>query len=123
MLIVEDDEDSRELLEMFLSSQGASVRSVSCAADARAAIREAMPDVLLADITLPDESGFELIGALRSDPETSHIPAIAMTGHTDAAARQQALGAGFHSLVTKPLDIHSLAAAVAALAATTAKRT
>ena len=121
MLIVEDDEDSRELLEMFLRSQGAHVRAVACAADARAAIRELVPDVLLADITLPDESGFDFVGSLRADPATRHIPAIAMTGHTDAAARQQALGAGFHSLVTKPLDIWSLAADVARLAAATSK--
>ncbi len=121
LLIVEDDEDSRELLEMFLTSQGACVRAVGCAADARAAIREQAPDVLLADLTLPDESGFELIGALRAEPATRHIPAIAMTGHTDAAARQQAIAAGFHALVTKPLDIWSLVAAVASLAATTQK--
>lgn len=117
LLIVEDDDDSRELLEMFLSGQGAQVRAVASAADARAAIAEQVPDVLLADITLPDESGFDFVGALRADPLTSRIPAIAMTGHTDAESRRRALVAGFHDLVTKPLDIRSLASAVATLAA------
>jgi CheY-like chemotaxis protein len=117
LLIVEDDQDSRELLELFLAGEGARVRGASTAAEARAAIREQAPDVVLMDMTLPDEDGFTLIASLRADASTRNIPAIALTGHSDAASRRRALGAGFQKFVTKPVDIFSLPVAIASVVA------
>lgn len=112
VLIVEDDEDSRELLEMFLTDHGARVCVAGTAAEARAKIRTQIPDVILTDITLPDEDGFAFVAGLRDDPFTRHVPAIALTGRVDSASRHRALTAGFQHFLSKPLDSRSLPATI-----------
>jgi DNA-binding response OmpR family regulator len=112
VLIVEDDEDAQGFLEYFLVRQGARVRLAATAAEARASVRDDPPDVIIADITLPDEDGLCFIRGLRADPFTQGIPAVAITGHTDAELRRQALDAGFQRLITKPLDVLALPAAI-----------
>ena len=113
LLIV--DSGARELLEV-LEGQRAEVRAATTFAEARAAIREHRPDVILADVMLPDEDGFSFVSALRADPSTDGIPAIAVTRRADAASGDRALGAGFQKVVTKPLDAFMLAAAIASVA-------
>ncbi len=116
VLVVEDDPDSGELLTMFLRSEGAEVRLVDSADAARRAIEEKVPDVVVTDVTLAGEDGFSLVASLRADARTRDIPAIAITGHSDARSRSRALENGFQKFLVKPLDIFSLAAAIASVA-------
>jgi len=115
VLLVDDDKDTRDLLQLVLDGQGASVRAVRSAADARDAIQERAPDILLTDISLPDEDGFALVAALRADVATRTIPAIALTGHSDASLQVRAAEAGFQKFITKPFDVLSLASAIASV--------
>ncbi len=74
-------------------------------------------DVLIADIAMPDEDGYSLIGTVRTTtpPEVTRIPAIALTSLARDEDRKQALSAGFQLHVPKPADARSLARSVAAV--------
>lgn len=110
VLVVEDQADSRELLELFLEGQGATVRVAGSAAEAREVLGSFRADVILTDVTLPGEDGFAFIAELRANPSTKHIPAVAVTGHSDDASRKRALNAGFQNFLPKPFDVFALPA-------------
>jgi CheY-like chemotaxis protein len=117
VLVVDDDDDTRDLLEMFLTGEGAAVRSADSAENARTRLGEGGVDVILTDASLPDEDGFAFVARLREEPATARIPAIAITGYTDARAREQAREAGFQKFITKPFDVFALPAAIASVVA------
>jgi CheY-like chemotaxis protein len=114
VLVVEDDEDGRELLELVLRDQGASVRAVSTADDAISALRAGAFDILLSDIGLPNEDGYALLARARKS-EGMRIPAIALTAYASRDDRARAAAAGFDSHVSKPVDPSALVGAIGAL--------
>ena len=117
ILLVEDDEDSRKLLGTMLKRHGADVSSAASAADAFRLFNERRPDVLVSDIGMPDEDGYELISkirALRSD-QGGLVPAIALTGYATRKDREHSLAAGYHRHMAKPIEQNDLIAAVANL--------
>jgi signal transduction histidine kinase/ActR/RegA family two-component response regulator len=119
VLVVEDEADSRELLAETLATCGAGVTVASSCDDAMALIRQAtaanLPHVILSDIGMAKDDGFELIRRLRAlAPEDgARIPVVAVTGYASPDDRQRALAAGFHSHLPKPIDPVAVAAAVA----------
>jgi signal transduction histidine kinase len=118
VLVVEDDEDARDLFVTVLGQQGALVRSAATAAEALTLLALALPDVLVSDIGLPEADGYELVRAVRALghlPE--RLPAIALTAYAHREDRRLALEAGFQAHVAKPVDPDLLVAAVAAAAA------
>ena len=117
VLVVEDDDDGRELLEMVLLDYGATVTAVSNAEDAMERLREGGLDILVSDIGLPLEDGYSLLRRVRAftGEESGRIPAIALTAYASGDDRARALAAGFEAHVTKPVEPQELAAAVAAL--------
>ena len=117
MLVVDDDDDTRDLLEMFLTGEGAAVRTADSAENARTRLGEGGVDVILTDASLPDEDGFAFVARLRKEPATCKIPAIAITGYADARAREQAREAGIQKFITKPFDVFALPAAIASVVA------
>ena len=116
-LVVEDEEDSRELLAAILAAAGASVRTASCAADALRQLDQQRPDVLLADIGMPGMDGFDLIREIRArEMQTGdRLPAAAITAYTADSDRQRALAAGFDRHVSKPVTPAAVVEAVHAL--------
>jgi CheY-like chemotaxis protein len=121
VLLVEDDASSAVMLRTALHLSGAKVRCERSAAAALEALRDEIPDVLVSDLAMPKEDGFELIRHVRS---TLHIPverlpAIALSAFSDTQTRVKVLGAGFQQFLQKPVDLDVLAAAVASLVATT----
>ncbi|HMQ02795.1 MAG TPA: ATP-binding protein [Pyrinomonadaceae bacterium] len=112
IVIVEDDADSREVLELFLSQSGAVVKSFSSVRSAVEAIEkgEERPDVIISDLGMPDEDGFTLIRRLRSlAPEAGgNIPALALSAFTAVESREKALTLGFDKYCTKPFEHDSL---------------
>jgi CheY-like chemotaxis protein len=118
VLVVEDEADSRDLLAETLSTCGAAVVVAASCDDAMALIRQStaenLPQVILSDIGMAKDDGFELIRQLRAlAPELGgRIPAVAVTGYASSDDRQRALAAGFHSHLAKPIDPVAVAAAV-----------
>jgi CheY-like chemotaxis protein len=117
VLLVEDDEDTRDVLTLGLQLQGAQVRAVGSAKEAMRAVEEFTPDVILSDIGLPDEDGLSLIRRLRQLPaSTGRIPAAAVTAFTLGDDGQEPLRAGFQRHFRKPVETRQLFDAVAELA-------
>jgi CheY-like chemotaxis protein len=117
VLVVDDEEDARDLVSRVLQQDGAQVRSASSAAEALGAIDELRPDVLVSDIAMPGEDGYELIRKLRLR-DSSHggrLPAIALTAFARNEDRERALRAGYQTHLAKPVEPTRLSAAVAEL--------
>jgi CheY-like chemotaxis protein len=114
ILIVDDDEATRESVAEMLDQAGAKVRTVPSAAEAMAAVPEFRPEILLCDIGMPHEDGYTLIRRMRAlAPDMGgSTPAIALTALAGEEDRRRALGAGFQMHLAKPVDIDRLSAAV-----------
>lgn len=109
ILIVEDDPDSREVLQLFLEQSGASVRTADSARSAMnlfSDLRARRPDILISDLAMPDEDGYSLISRIRQLPpeKGGQIPALALSAFASAESRQRAFEAGFHRYLTKPFE-------------------
>lgn len=110
ILLVEDDEDSREMLKIMFEQSGMEITGVSSAAEAVEALPKIKPDVLISDIGLPNEDGYQLIGKVRRlSPEQGGLtPAIALTGYVSVQDQNHALNVGFQEHLSKPVDIDEL---------------
>jgi CheY-like chemotaxis protein len=117
ILLVEDDPDTQELLETLFKQHGADVIAVSSSVSALEEIARAKPDVIISDMGMTGENGYELIRKIRLlDPEAGgHIPAIALTAYAGAADRRRALLAGFQTHLGKPVDPDDLLAVISSL--------
>ncbi|MGB7922223.1 MAG: ATP-binding protein [Pyrinomonadaceae bacterium] len=116
VLVVDDDEDTCKMLAMVLSRYGAEVE-VSCSAHQAFEALGWEPDVLVSDIGMPGEDGYELIGKIRKRglERGRQIPAIALTAYAGAEDRLRALSAGYQIHLPKPVEPATLIAAVASL--------
>jgi signal transduction histidine kinase/ActR/RegA family two-component response regulator len=113
VLVVEDDEDTRELVRTTLEHAGAQVEAVGSASEARREMAEESPDVLVSDIRMPEEDGYSLIQSLRTAGVTT--PAIALTANARREDAEEARSAGFQLHLAKPIDAARLVEAVATL--------
>ncbi|WP_441287362.1 hybrid sensor histidine kinase/response regulator [Sorangium sp. KYC3313] len=106
VLVVEDEDDTRELLVTMLEQCGACVTAVSSAAEALLAVKALQPDVLVSDVAMPGEDGYVLIRKIRALPAASggRTPAIALTAYARTEDRMRALRAGFNTHVPKPIE-------------------
>jgi signal transduction histidine kinase/ActR/RegA family two-component response regulator len=118
VLVVEDDPDSRELMTFLLRDKGASVTVASSVREAVAQFNDDGPDLMIADIGLPDQDGYELIRQVRALEESgdTKTPAIALTAYARPQDRHKALVAGFQLHVGKPVDPDEFVGLVADLA-------
>lgn len=117
VLIVEDDDDSREMLGELISAFGHRPLPAANAAEALACARDQKPDVALIDIGLPEIDGCELARLLRlAMVETPglHTRLVALTGYSDGATRETAGAAGFDAYVVKPIMPEALEALLGA---------
>jgi CheY-like chemotaxis protein len=120
-LIVDDEADARELIATLLKQYGARVTVASCGAEAFDKLRKgeagARPDVLVSDISMPEEDGYMLIERVRKLPpeEGGKIPAIALTALERPSDRIKALASGFSMHVPKPVEPEELAMVIANL--------
>ena len=118
VLVVDDDEDSRLLLESALSSLGAAVAVADCAEVAIAHLERHGVDVLISDIGMPGEDGLSLLRRVRQlgSPRARQVPAIALTAYARREDAARAAAAGYQSHITKPADLDTLVRTVARLA-------
>ena len=119
ILVVEDDDDTRDLLRVLLETQGALVTATASVMEALQSYDQSRPDVIVADIGMPDYNGYTLIGRVRArDREKGKIvPAIALTAFTTAIDRDTVLSAGFQVHMPKPFEPNRLISVIADLAA------
>ena len=98
----------------MLKRAGAEVKAVPSAAAALAAVAESPPHVIVSDIAMPDQDGYDLVRALRAKTGTNgtEIPAIALTAYASDEDRARSLSAGFKAHVAKPIEPAELIAAV-----------
>ncbi len=117
VLLVEDREDTRDLLVEVLRHAGAEVAAVASTREAVGALGRERPDVLVSDIGLPDLDGYRFIEHVRSLPakQGGELPAIALTAHVREEDQERALAAGYQLHVSKPVEPALLIRAIARL--------
>jgi signal transduction histidine kinase/ActR/RegA family two-component response regulator len=118
VLLVDDEPEARNLMGMILTSYEAEVRDCASAAEALKILDEWRPDVLVSDIGMPVEDGYDLMRKIRGrEPERGGlIPALALTAYARVEDAQRAIEAGYQAHVPKPVEPGELAMAVASLA-------
>jgi CheY-like chemotaxis protein len=118
VLVVDDEADMREFLAFMLEEYGAKVTVVASASEALEALCQVKPDVLVSDIGMPEVDGYMLIRQIRAMPpeQGGLIPAIALTAYAGEADQNQALSAGFHKHIAKPVEPNELATVIASVA-------
>lgn len=115
VLLVDDVDDTLEVLQQILQHTGATIMAASSAGKALALLEREQPDVIVSDIGMPDVDGFELIRRIRrrSAGAGGAIPAIALTAFTRQDDRQKATQAGFNDYLAKPVEPGSLVTHIA----------
>jgi CheY-like chemotaxis protein len=118
VLVVDDNDDSLELVKIILEEYGTQVLTTLSAHQAFEAFFHFQPDILISDIAMPGEDGYSLIRKIRalSPQQGGLIPAIALTACVVAEERLRSLSSGFQFYLPKPLDPCELVATVANLA-------
>ncbi|MEA2488838.1 MAG: hypothetical protein QOH21_630 [Acidobacteriota bacterium] len=118
VLVVEDNDDSRKLLQTILKRAGAAVEVAENVPTALRILAGAWPDIVISDIEMPGEDGYSLIRKIRlQEPPSTHVPAIALTAYTRSVDRVRALAAGFQTHMSKPVEPAELVATVKTLLA------
>ncbi len=112
VLVVDDHPDNRRLACKVLRRAGFEPIEVDRAEGLASLVARERPELILMDIELPGENGYDAVLRLKSEPATALIPVIALTAYAMPEDRQRCLRAGCVDYVSKPLDIHLLVATV-----------
>jgi signal transduction histidine kinase/CheY-like chemotaxis protein len=117
VLVVDDNDDGREMLAAVLREYGAKVRAVSTAREALTVLTNGTYDILISDVGMPDTDGYELIRRVRMSAEKTmrQMPAIAVTAYANPEDRIRAVVAGFQAHLAKPVDPLTVAGTIAGL--------
>jgi PAS domain S-box-containing protein len=115
ILVVDDDDDTRELIETILTQSGANVRVASSASEAFRELESWWPNILISDISMPECDGYQFIKILREREPGRRLPAVALTAHARVEDRLKALKAGFQMHVPKPIEPVELITIVASI--------
>ena len=114
ILVIEDDEYSRDALAHLLSSEGYEAQSASNGESGLEKAHEMHPDVIVLDLNLPDIDGKHVIEMIRSDGPLKNVPILVVTGDEDKAA-QAAVDLGADGYLTKPVEFDDLIKAISGL--------
>jgi CheY-like chemotaxis protein len=115
ILLVEDNEMNRDMLSRRLERRGYEVVMAVDGGEGVAKAQTEAPDLILMDMSLPVIDGWEATRQLKTAPETSGIPVIALTAHAMAGDREKALDAGCDDYDTKPIELPRLLEKIQAL--------
>ena len=114
VLVVDDEPDLLVLLEEHLTQEHYDVITANTGMDAITKARAQQPDVILLDVMMPGVSGFDVCNILQDFPETAEIPVIFLTAVAETKRKVMGLNLGADDYITKPFDLHELAARVKA---------
>ena len=112
ILIADDHDDNRELLQLLLLGAGYDVREAKDGSECVAIARDERPDLIVIDLSMPVLDGWGVVRELKADQTTRKIPCMAVTAHADLS-RSQAMETGFSAYVSKPFHIEALLRTVA----------
>ncbi len=112
ILLVDDSVDTVQVLSWLLASKGLRIREVNGVSQALDAARSETPDVIITDIGMPGQDGYDLLRLLRADERLRDIPVIAATGYVGSREQEQMAEAGFSATLSKPFDLIELFAAL-----------
>jgi PAS domain S-box-containing protein len=116
IMVVDDEDETREMLNIMLSSHGAEVLTVASGTEALAQIEEWKPAIVVSDIGMPVMDGYMFMKRVRAlDSKQRSVPAIALTAYARAEDRLRALAAGFQMHVPKPVEASELVMVIASL--------
>ena len=104
VLVVEDSRTARKVISMVLGRKGYKLLEATSGTEALLAIEGVVPDLVLLDVMLPDMTGYEVLSAIRKNPQLCNIPVVMLTGKRDAADRQKGMLSGASEYLTKPFD-------------------
>lgn len=106
VVVVDDNEDTRNVLGTMLEAHGAKVRTAASVAEARAELARELPDVLITDLAMPVEDGFGLLEYCRhhADPRLQSLPILALTAYGGQQSQDRVLAAGFDAYLSKPVE-------------------
>src|SRR4051812_28501913 len=105
ILVVDDHDDVRTLVRMVLESAGFRVTDVPGGRQARKAIADERPDVVLLDVQMPEEDGWVVLSRLRAEPETQELPVVMCTVKAHQEDIDRAYKAGCNGYIVKPFDV------------------
>jgi two-component system cell cycle response regulator DivK len=108
ILVVDDNQDSRELIVKVLKSKGYQMIEAVDGEDALEKVTAENPDLILMDISIPKIDGYEVTRRLKSQANFKNTPIIALTAHAMKGDREKALEAGCDGYISKPIDIHEI---------------
>lgn len=114
ILAVDDEPVNLKVLANLLDRWGCTVRTAADGAEALATVRSFDPDIILLDVMMPGQSGFEVCGILQVDPATRHIPVIFLSAAAGTNDKVAGLDAGARDYITKPFHFAELAARLGA---------
>jgi PAS domain S-box-containing protein len=115
VLVVDDDADARLTVTTLLEQFGATATAVASASEAFEALAHDHVDVVLSDLAMPGQDGYEMMRRIRRDRDVAELPAAALTAYADADCRSRALAAGFQEHLAKPVEPGVLTATLARL--------
>ncbi|HEX3702594.1 MAG TPA: ATP-binding protein [Vicinamibacterales bacterium] len=123
VLVIDDEQDARDLLNEFLASCGADVKVVASTTEADALLQTWAPTVMLVDLALADEDGVSFYERLRAGraPGVGVIPAVALTAHATPADLERTRRAGFALHLRKPVELDTIAKVVASISEQSAR--
>lgn len=108
ILLVDDSLDTIQVLSWLLASRGLRVREASSVAEALDTARADPPDVIITDIGMPEQDGYDLLRLVRAEERLRHLPVIAATGYVGSHEQEQMNRAGFSATLSKPFDLSEL---------------
>ena len=115
ILVVEDQEDNRQIMRDLLTANDYEMTEAENGEEALAAVAKDRPDLILMDIQLPVMDGCEATRRIKADPATNRIPVIALTANAMSGDREKAIAAGCDDFDTKPVDMPRLLEKISAL--------
>ncbi len=117
VLLVDDDIDNLDVLKAALEQHGLFVTALTSASEALNLLPQLQPDVLVSDISMPDQDGYALMRQVRSLPSAQGgtIPAVALTAYAREEDRAHAIAAGFQLHISKPVELEDLVGAIQSL--------
>jgi CheY-like chemotaxis protein len=123
VLIVDDDEDAREMLAEILGARGGRVRTTGSVEQALAIVATEPPSVIVTDIAMPNADGYELLRRLLAMPGQAGgaVPVIALSAYARREDRDRGVLAGFHTYFTKPVNPRALVDAIVSAARATSR--
>ena len=114
ILIIEDDEQTRENLELILQMEGFAVTSARNGREGLDCLRREPPELVICDVTMPEQDGHAVLRELRAQPDTSGIPFIFLTARGERADQREGMNLGADDYLCKPIDADDLLAAIRA---------